>query len=74
VVVPLRYFERAELLEVIGDELRVEQVVATGFETRDEVNDRHFRGVALAVEHAFAKERAPERHPIEEPPTRSSSR
>jgi len=56
VVVPLRYFDRAECLEMIGDKLGVEQFVSTGFEARDEVNECHFRGVALAVEHAFTKE------------------
>ena len=50
---------------MIGDELRVEQPVAAGFEPRDEMHQRDLRGIARAVEHALAEESAAERDAVE---------
>src|SRR5712671_3925419 len=65
IVVLLRYFDCAECLEMIGDELGIEQFVSTGSEARQQVDERYLRVIALPVEHAFAKESTAKRHPIE---------
>ena len=45
--------------------LRVEQPVAAHLETRDEVHERDLRGIARAMEHAFAEKGAAERHAVQ---------
>ena len=50
---------------MVGDELRVEQPVAAGFEPRDQMHQRDLGSVARAVEHAFAEEGAAERDAVE---------
>ena len=49
---------------MIGDELRVEQAIAAGLEPRDQMHQRDLGGIARAVKHAFAEERAAERHAV----------
>ncbi len=61
----LRHLDGAEAFQVIGDKLRVEQPVAAGNEPRDQMHQRDLRGVARAVEHAFAEEHAAERNAVE---------
>jgi len=58
-------FNRPELPEVIGDELRVEQHEAAIDQARAEVDERDLRGVAHFREHAFSEECAAERNPVE---------
>src|SRR5439155_27340510 len=58
-------FDRAEHLQMIGDELGVEQDKTARPEPGDEVDQRDLRGVARAVEHALAEEGAGEADPIE---------
>src|SRR5690606_37663028 len=55
----------AEGGEMRRDELGVEQRIAAGLEPRDEMDEGDLRGVAGAVEHALAEERAGERHAIQ---------
>src|SRR5947209_19819689 len=50
---------------MVRDELRVEQYEAAGDQARDEMHQRHLRGVAFAVEHALAKECAAKRDAVE---------
>src|SRR5437899_5616437 len=65
VILPPRHFERAEGFQVVGHELRVEQLETAGPEARDEMHQRDLRGVARAVEHALAEESAAERDAVE---------
>ena len=51
--------------QVIRNELRVEQHEAARPQPRREVDERDLRGVAGAVEHAFAEERRAEVDPVE---------
>ncbi len=60
----LRHFGRAEHLQVIGEELRVEQLDSRRPQPRDEMHQRDLRGIARAMEHALAEERAPEAHAV----------
>ena len=55
----------AELAQVVGDELRVEQPEAAVGEARREINERDLRSIALVGEHALAEEGAVERDAIE---------
>ena len=45
---------------MLGDILGVEQGEAAGDQAGDEMDQRHLRGIACAVEHALAEERAAE--------------
>src|SRR5262249_12241930 len=65
VVLAARYLDGAERLEMIGHELGVEQLEAAAAQPRHQMHERHLGGVARAMEHAFAKERAAEAHPVE---------
>src|SRR5581483_10290823 len=55
-VAPARDFDRAETAQVLGDILGVEQFKAASDQSRDQMHQRDFRGIARAVEHAFAEE------------------
>src|ERR1700730_4546799 len=57
-------FDRAEAFKVLGQELGVEQAIAAEFEARDEMDERHLRGVALEVKHALAEKCTPDRHAV----------
>ena len=59
------HLDRAELREMSGDELRVEQGKAAIFEPRHQINQRDLASVALAREHALAEERAAEMDAVE---------
>src|SRR5262249_7692725 len=65
VILPPRHLDRAEGLEMVGDELGVEQPEASCFEPRNQMHQRHLRGVARAMEHALAEESAAERDAVE---------
>ena len=65
VILPARHLDRAERLQMIGDELGVEQREAAGAQPRHQMHQRHLRGVARAVEHALAEERAAEADAVE---------
>src|SRR4028119_144353 len=66
-VFPPRHLVGAELRQVIGDELGVEEREASGLESAGEVDEGHLRGVAFPVEHALAEERRPEPDAVEAP-------
>ncbi len=55
----------AELLQVLGDELRVEQREAAVDQAGAQIDERHLAGVALGGEHALAEEGAVQRHAVE---------
>src|SRR3546814_8336833 len=59
-VVLARDLAGAEALQVTGDELAVEQQEAAGPQAGDQVDQRHFRGIGLAAEHALAEDGATE--------------
>ncbi len=59
------HLDRAELREMSGDELRVEQGKAAIFEPRHQINQRDLASVALPREHALAEERAAEMDAVE---------
>ena len=48
-----------------GDELGVEQGEPAEPQPRDQVHQRHLRGVPHPAEHAFAEKRPTDRHPVE---------
>src|SRR4051794_37061914 len=50
---------------MLGDELRIEQAIAAGFQPRDEMHQRDLGGVARVVKHALAEKGAAERDAIE---------
>ena len=58
------YFLGAELPEVLGDELRVEQAEPAKSQPRNKVDERNFAGVRLVREHALAEEGASQRNPV----------
>src|SRR5215831_5372202 len=65
--------DRAELPQMIGDELRVEQQEAAADQARAQIDERHLAGVALDGEHALAKVGAMQRYSVEaadQPPAR----
>ena len=64
-VLVARQFLGAELRQVRGDELRVQQPEAAQAQPRDQVHQRHLRGVAGGAEHALAEEHAADRHAVE---------
>src|SRR5262245_8702531 len=64
-VAAARDLHRAELLEMFGDPLRVEQQVPTGAQAVDERDERSLRRVARAMEHRLAEERAAKRHAVQ---------
>ena len=47
--------DSAELIQMIGCELGIEEVEAPGFQAGDQVDEGDFRCVAGAREHAFAE-------------------
>ena len=53
-----RNFDRAETAQMLGDVLGVEQFEAARDQPRHQMHQRHLRGVAGAVKHALAEERA----------------
>src|SRR5260370_41917092 len=57
--------DRAEQLQMIGDELAVEQDKTARPQPGDEVDQRDLRGVPRAVEHALTEEGAGAADPIE---------
>ena len=57
--------DRAELAQVVGDELRVQEAVAARSQALDQRDERDLAGVARAREHAFAKECRPKRNPVQ---------
>jgi hypothetical protein len=60
-----RDLDRAEALEMLGDELGIEQREATALQARHQMHQGHLAGVGLAAEHALAEERPAERDAIE---------
>jgi hypothetical protein len=50
---------------MLGQELRVEQRIAANLEPRNQVDERHFAGVALARKHALAKKRPAQTDAVE---------
>src|SRR3954468_3224632 len=64
VVLPPRHFDGAENPEVIGHELRVQQLEPAGLEPGHEMHERNLGCVAGAVEHALAEEGAAEGHAV----------
>ena len=64
VLVP-RQLLGAELRQMRGDELGVEQPEPAEAQPRDEVHQRHLRGVAREAEHALAEEHAADGDAIE---------
>src|SRR3954469_24246662 len=67
VILPPRYLDRAENPEVIGHELRVQQLEPAGLEPGHEMHERNLGRVACAVEHALAEERAAKWHAVKTP-------
>src|SRR5437588_317432 len=65
VILAPRHLDRAERAQVIGHKLCVEEPKSAGLEARHEVHQRDLGGVARAVEHALAEERAAERNAVE---------
>ena len=59
-VAPPRNLDRAEAAQMLGDILRVEQFEAARDQPRHQMHQRHLRGVAGAMKHALAEERAAE--------------
>src|SRR4029078_9230007 len=55
----------AELAQVVGDELRVEQPEAAVGEACREIDERHLRTTALVEDHALAEEGAVQRDTVE---------
>ncbi len=49
---------------MLGGKLRVEQPEPAGAKAREQMHERRLRGVARAMEHAFAEEGAAQAHPI----------
>ena len=64
-VLAARHLDRAERLEMVGHELSVEQREAAGAKPCDQMHQRHLRGVARAMEHTLAEERAAEAYAVE---------
>ncbi len=58
------YFLRAELPQVLGDELRVEQAKAPISEPRNKVDESDLAGVRLVREHALAEKGPSECNPV----------
>ncbi len=56
---------RAELQQVIVDELRIQQNIAALPEAGDEVDQRNLAGIRRGRKHALAKERAAERNAVD---------
>jgi hypothetical protein len=56
-----------ELRKVLCEELRIEQFEAAADQPRDQMDERHFAGIALFAEHAFAEECRPQRNAIQSP-------
>ena len=50
---------------MLGEELRVEQPKAAGSKPREQMHERDLGGVARAVKHALAEERAAQAHAVE---------
>src|SRR5262249_38964714 len=57
--------DRAELRQVLGNPLDVEQPIVSADEAVDERDERHLRGVRDLVKHRFAEERPSERDAVE---------
>src|SRR6185295_2423463 len=55
----------AELAQMLGDELGVEQTEATGDQPRAQEHQRHLAGIARVGKHALAEEGAVEPHAVE---------
>src|SRR3954465_14093678 len=64
VILPPRYLDRAENPEMIGHELRVQQLEPAGLEPGHEMHERNLGRVACAVKHALAEEGAAECHAV----------
>jgi hypothetical protein len=64
-IVEPRDLLRAEAREVVGHELGVEQHVAAGDQSGDQMNQGHLRGVGAAREHALAEEGGAEGHAVQ---------
>src|SRR5690606_8698971 len=61
----LRHLGGAELAQMFGYELRVEQGEAAMAQAGDEMDEGDLGGIACAMKHALAEERAAERHAVE---------
>src|SRR5262245_47576328 len=58
-------FHGAELAQMLGDELGVEQTETAGDQPRTQVDERHLAGIARVREHALPKKGAVEGHAVE---------
>ena len=58
-------FDGAELLQMLGDELRIEQREAAPRQAGAQVDERHLAGVARSREHALAEVGPVQRHAVE---------
>ena len=59
-VVPGGDLDGAELRQVVSDELRIQQPIATKIKACHQMNQCHLAGISGAGEHAFAEKRRPE--------------
>ena len=57
-------FLGAELAQMVGDELRVEQAKAAISEPGHEIDKRYLARIGLVRKHAFPEERTAERNPV----------
>src|SRR5882724_8069711 len=64
-ITPPRNLDGAEAAQMLGDILRVEQLESADDQPGHQMHQRHFRGVADAMEHAFAEEGAAEADAVE---------
>jgi hypothetical protein len=60
-----RHFGGAECPQMIRDELRIQEAVVPGPQTRDQMHEGDFGSVAFAVEHALAEKCASETDAVE---------
>src|SRR3954453_11976462 len=63
-VLATRYLDRAEALQMLGDELCVEELEAADAQPGDEMDESHLAGIGGAAEHALAEEGGAELHAV----------
>src|SRR6476660_1627266 len=61
----LRHFDGAKNFEMFSHKLRVEQVVAAGLKTGNEMDERNLGSIAGTMKHALAKECTAKRNAIQ---------
>src|SRR5260221_100784 len=65
VILPPRHLDGAEIPEMVGHELGIEQPKSARLEARHQMHECDLGGVARAMEHALAEIGPPERDPVE---------